>query len=475
MSTIIRASRTKKSHDIDMLNGPLLGKIIMFALPIAFSCMLQQMFNSADSAVIGRFADTTALAAVGTNAETVGLLVSLSAGLAVGANVSAAMLIGKRQSANLPKVAITSVLFSFAFGLFLAVAGQFAVRPLLTVMSTPADIIDQADMYLRIYMLGLPFLQLYDFGAALLRAKGDSTRPFMILIASGIVKIVLNLFFVVVCRLSVVGVALATDIANVLSASCVVYLALNEYLRGNDGDGISLRELIADKRLFVSYIDKTILLRVIHIGIPAAMQGAVFCIANLFVQTSVNGFGSVVVAGSTIGVNLEYFSYYMLEAFAQTATTFVGQNYAAGSMTRCKKIFALSLVSAVLFSGAVVAVMYMNIESVVTFFTKDASVIEIALLRTSMIFAFEWMCSFFEVPAGVLRGSGHSALPAALSVVFTCCLRIVWIYTIFRHMGTLESLFIIYPITWSVTSTVMFIAYFVLRPFRTREVAASRQ
>ena len=504
-----------------MLNGPLFGKIIMFALPIALSSMLQQMFNSADSAVIGRFADTNALAAVGTNAETVGLMVSISAGLAVGANVSAAMLIGRRQSDNLPKVAVTSLLFAFSFGLLLTIIGQFAVRPLLTVMSTPSNIIDQADMYLRIYLLSLPFLQLYDFGAALLRAKGDSTRPFMILIASGVIKVLLNLFFVVVLKLSVAGVALATDIANVFSAFCVVMLALSDYLRaakaaeepaekaaagvstasrplssntgtvsadiyesnietdsavhagsasGSDKNKENMNGISTDhgliKSLINTYFDKSILLTVVHIGVPAALQGAVFCIANLFVQTSVNGFGSVVVAGSTIGVNLEYFSYYMLAAFGQTATTFVGQNYAAGSMKRCKRVFALSLVSALVFSGSIVGIMYLNIEAVCSFFTKDSEVLQIALLRTSYIFALEWMCSLFEVPAGVLRGSGHSSLPAVISVVFTCCLRIVWIYTIFSHLGTLQSLFVVYPVSWLVTSLVMFIAYFVLHPFR---------
>ena len=334
---------SKKS--MDLLHGPLHKNLILFALPIALCSMLQQLFNAADTSVVGRFGNPDALAAVGTNGEIVALLVTLSAGLSVGANVLAAAQIGKRETGkkeagSIPNLVSTAVLSSFLLGIFIAAIGQLLVLPLLTAIHTPQEILPSAASYLRIYLLGYPFLMLYDFTSALLRARGDSRRPFLALTASGILNVLLNLFFVIVCRLDVAGVAIATD----LSTACSAFLVLLCLAREKSEFRLSRHRLHFSVELF---------LLILRIGIPSAVQGAVFCLANIFVQSAVNRFGAVATAGSTIAMNFEYFGYYMITAFGQAATTFTSQNFAAGQKKRCRSILFSSLLFSVLFSACI--------------------------------------------------------------------------------------------------------------------------
>ncbi len=442
-----------RKRSIDMLHGPLTGKLILFALPIALSSMLQQLFNAADTAVVGRFADADALAAVGTNGEIVALLVSLSAGLAVGANVLIAGYIGEEKTEPVSKVLHTALLFALLAGLLGAVLGQFLAKPLLTAIRTPENVLAEAVIYLRIYFAGYPFLMLYDFGAAILRSKGDSRLPFLILTVSGGVNVVLNLFFVIVCGLDVAGVALATDLATALSAMLVLVALYRE-----SGDfHLDLRLL----RLHREY-----LLPLLTIGLPAAIQGAVFCFANIFVQASVNSFGAIATAGSTIAMNFEYFGYYMITAFGQAATTFTGQNYAAGNYSRCKKILFSCLWEAIFFSAVITVPITLWRPYFSGLFSNDGEVIAAACVRILLILSLEPFCGLYEVPAGVLRGAGHSALPAVLTILGTCVLRIVWIFTVFVHFHTPESLFIVFPISWGVTILLMMSSLFLLHPFR---------
>ncbi len=441
------AGRKRKS--VDMLNGPLTSGIILFALPIAASSMLQQLFNSADTAVVGRFADSSALAAVGVCGELVALLVSLSSGLSVGANVLVAHLIGEKRTDRIHDAVHTSILLALLFGIAGMLIGLGIAGPVIRLIRTPAEVQGAATSYFRIYFLGYPFLLLYDFGSALLRARGDSKRPFLALALSGILNVLLNLFFVIVCGLGVAGVSIATDLASVLSAGLVLW-----WLGKEEG---FLHFSVRDLALYRGYTGK-----ILQIGIPAALQGAVFCFANIFVQTAVNGFGTVVASGSAIAMNFEYFGYYMLTSFGQAATTFTSQNYAAGQEERCRKILKRSLLLSVLFGAAVTVPLTVFRVQSSALFSPDADVIAESCRRILLVLAFEPVCGLYEVPAGVLRGRGHSALPAGLMIVGICCFRITWILTLFRKIGTLTSLYIVFPLSWVLTLALMTAGFFVV-------------
>lgn len=427
-----------RKRSIDMLHGSLTKNIILFALPIALSSMLQQLFNAADTAAVGRFADAEALAAVGTNGELTALLISLSAGLSIGTNVILADFIGSHKTEGLHDIINASLTLALVTGLLFCCIGQFAARPLLILIQTPASILSLAVQYLRIYFFGYPFLMLYDFASAVLRSEGNSRSPFRALLLSGILNVILNLFFVIICRLGVAGVAIATDIATACSAAIV------------------LAVLVKEKGMFqfdirhLRYAGK-----ILKIGVPAAIQGAVFCFANIFVQAAVNSFGPSAVAGSAIAMNFEYFGYYMITAYGQSATTFVSQNHAAGNLKRCRNILSVSLICSLAFCAAVTVPLVIWRHAAAAFFSKDTEVIRMACIRIMLILIYEPLCCFYEIPAGVLRGFGYSALPAAVTIICTCLLRIVWIMTVFRHFRTFASLFIVFPVSWIITALLM--------------------
>lgn len=431
-----------RETSVDMLHGRLMGKLIRFAMPIALSSMLQQLFNAADTAVVGRFADASALAAVGTNGEIVALLVSLSLGLAVGANVLLAELIGGNRREEIPAAIHGALGLALLLGVIGAVGGQWLARPLLVRIHTPAGILEQATSYLRIYLIGYPALMLYDFGAGILRARGDSRRPFYILMASGALNVLLNLIFVIGFGLGVEGVAAATSISGGFAAGMVLWLLCRE----TGALHVVLRRITCRS----AYIP-----RLLRIGVPAALQGAVFCFANIFVQAAVNRFGENAAAGSAIAMNFEYFGYYMITAFGQAATTFTSQNHAAGDGARCRRILTLCLLDAVIFSAVITVPLTVFREAAAGMFTRTPEAAAQACLRISLILLFEPICGFYEVPAGYLRGMGASNLPAVLTILGTCLLRILWIETVFRRLGTLQSLFVVFPISWAVTTLLM--------------------
>lgn len=439
----------KKSSSVDMIHGPLMGKIIRFALPIALSNMLQQLFNAADTSVVGHFTDANALAAVGTNGEIVALLVTLASGLAVGANVLIARMIGEKNMNGIQDAIHTSVFLALIFGTAGMAVGWLTAGLLLAAIRTPTEVFDAAVLYLKIYYLGYPFLMLYNFGSAILRANGDSRSPFLALTLSGILNIILNLFFVVICRLGVAGVAAATSISTAFSAALVIFRLIRE--KGEFQ--LSVRGLQLHGECARS---------VLMIGIPAAVQGGVFCFANIFVQASVNSFGAVAAAGSTIAMNFEYFGYYMITAFGQAATTFTSQNFAAGERRRCLRILWICLLFSAVFSGVITVPLTVWREGSSALFTSDPQVIQAACLRITLILTFEPICGFYEVPAGVMRGMGHSTLPAVLTVIGTCFLRIAWIFTVFARVHTQEILFVVFPISWVVTIGLIVAGFFLI-------------
>lgn len=425
-----------KNTGMDMLRGPLAKKLLLFTLPIALSSILQQLFNAADTAVVGYFGNKDALAAVGTNAEIIALIVTVSSGLSVGANVLIAGLVGRNRVGEIPSATRAAVVLSAIIGVLGTVSGLLTAEPLLRLIQTPEGILHDAALYLRIYMLGYPFLLLYDFGSAVLRARGDSRSPFLALAFSGIANIGLNLFFVIVFRMGVAGVAAATGISNMLSAFIVLHRLTKE-----------LRYFAESKPRYSLRGTAEIL----KTGIPSAAQGAVFCFANIFVQASVNGFGETAIAGSTIAMNFEYFTYYIITAFGQTATTFTGQNHAAGQSERCRKILWLCLLFSTLCSSVPIFTIVLFRDFFCGLFTPDRAIIESAEVRILCILLFEPICSLYEIPAGAMRGSRHALYPALATMIGTCAFRIIWICTAFRANPALPVLYRAFPISWVVT------------------------
>lgn len=441
-----------KTTDMDMLHGSLTVKLLLFTLPIALSSMAQQLFNAADTAVVGYFGNESALAAVGTNTEIIALIVTVSSGLSVGANILIANHIGRNEMKETPAAVKTAMLLAVMVGMIGLLLGQIIAAPLLRLIQTPEGIFEAAELYLRVYMMGYPFLLLYDFGASALRARGDSRYPFLALIISGIANVALNLFFVIVFHMGVAGVAIATDISTMLSALLV------------------LHRLAKDTMFRFTFRDPKFSLRiaweVLKTGIPSAVQGAVFCLANIFVQASVNSFGEIAIAGSTIAMNFEYFTYYIITAFGQTATTFTSQNYAAGQNDRCRRILWLCLGLSTVCSSIPIFVIVLFRGFFSSLFTPEVAVIESAGVRILCILLFEPICNFYEIPAGVLRGSGHALYPAVGAMIGTCAFRIIWICTVFRTAPTLPMLYHAFPLSWAATIVLVNLGFLFLRPLK---------
>lgn len=434
---------------MNMLEGPIWNKILLFVLPLAATTILQQLFNAADVAVVGQFVGKHAMAAVGSNAAIVGLIINLFNGIALGSNVVIARYIGQGQEDKIGKAVHTSVVFSVLGGTVMAVIGELVAGPLLVALDVPEEIYDLALLYLRIVVAGLPVVLLYNFESAIFRSRGDTKTPLIALVLSGIINVGLNLFFVISVRMSVAGVALATVISNLLSAS-LLFVAL---VRRNDNLKISFRELKIDFR---------ILSKIMKIGLPAGIQGSMFSIANIIIQSAVNSLGADIVAASSAAFNIEILSYYIVNAFGQATTTFTGQNYGAGNIKRCRRVFAISLSMASGITLFVSAIIIAFGERLLSLFNGEPEVIRIAMIRIIAIVGFEILNVLVDAPSGALRGYGKSVSPAVLSLVGICGVRIVWVYTVFAKNPTFAVLMAAYPISWIVTSTLIFIAYFII-------------
>lgn len=445
-------------QELNMLEGSLAKKIILFTLPIALSSMLQQLFNAADTSIVGYFDSANALAAVGTNGEIIALIVSLSSGLSIGTNVLLAKHIGQKRTEEINKIVHTTIAMAVLIGILGVFIGQGITRPLLQLIQTPDNIISYAETYLRIYFCGYPFLLLYDFGAAILRSRGDSNYPFIALSIAGIINVFLNIIFVVFFHLGVIGVAVATDLSTLFSA----WMILRRLQKDQTEFHLCIKNLQIDLPYFI---------QIIKIGIPSAIQGAIICFANIFVQASVNNFGAVTIAGSTIAMNFEYFAYYVITAFGQTATTFTSQNYAAGQKKRCRQTLSLCTVFSIICSMLIIVPVIIFRNQFCGLFSTEQNVITNACIRIMCILFFEPICSLYEIPAGVLRGTGHSSLPAAITITGTCIFRIIWIYTIFRKHPALEILYIAFPLSWIITILLILCSYLITKPLTTSKTS----
>ncbi len=435
-----------KKYEIDMTSGRLFGKILLFALPLMLSSMLQLLFNAADVIVVGQFCGESSLAAVGSTGSLTNLLVNLFVGLSIGTNVLTAQAIGSGNRKLADDTVHTSILFSVIGGAVLAVIGIVLCEPLLAMMDTPSDVIEKATLYMRIYFAGMPATMLYNFGYAVLRATGDTRRPMYYLVIAGVINVVLNILFVTQLDMDVAGVALATIISQAVSALLIV-----RCLCKVDSDcKLNLKKL---------RINKKVMGRMIKIGVPAGIQGMMFSISNVLIQSSINFFGKTIMAGNAAAANIEAFVYVAMNAFHQTALSFTSQNYGAGQFDRVRKVFiqcfiAVTVVGLVL--GNLVAFFG---ENLLPLYTKDAEVIKYGLVRFTYVAIPYFLCGIMDMIVGSTRGLGSSVVPMIISVVWACGFRILWIYTAFAANKSLEMLFISYPISWLATAICQFIYF----------------
>lgn len=437
-----------KAHEIDMCHGPLGKKIIVFALPLILSGMLQLLFNAADVIVVGRFTGSAALAAVGSTGPLINLLTNLFVGLSVGANVLVARYIGANSHRNVSETVHTAMLLSVIGGLILTALGVFLAKPALHLMSSPEDVIDLSTLYLRIYFAGMPATLVYNFGSAILRAVGDTKRPLYYLIFAGIINVMLNLFFVIVLHMSVEGVALATILSQIISAALIVRCLMLE-------DGSIKLEL---KKLG---INKNKLKQILKIGMPAGLQGMLFSLSNIVLQSAINSFGSATMAGSAAAQNIEGFVFMAMNAFHQAAISFTGQNMGAGEYKRVRHILILCLtfvtVTSVLLST--VALIFKHV--LLGVYSTDETVISQGIIRMKYICTTYFLCGMMDVTVGVIRGMGYSITPMIVTLIGVCGLRILWVATVFASHRELSTLLLSYPITWGLTLLVL-IGFFIV-------------
>ncbi len=441
----------KQGYSIDMLHGPLAGKLLLFALPLMASSLLQLLFNAADVVVVGRFVGKEALAAVGSNGALINLMVNLFVGLSVGANVVVARELGAGRQEDVRRSVHTSIALAGLSGVILMVLGAVLARQLLTLMSSPEDVIELSSLYLRIYFLGMPANMLYNFGAAILRAQGDTRRPLYFLSIAGVVNVCLNLVFVIVFHMSVAGVALATIAAQYISA-VLVLLCL---MRDEGPLHLELKALC---------LDKQVVKKIVRVGFPAGFQGMLFSLSNVVIQSTINSFGSVVVAGSAASSNIEGFVYAGMNAVYQTALTFVSQNYGAGECKRVDRISVLCLSYTTvigLFLGGLAVIFGEQLAAI--YAPGDPAVIAAAEERMMYVCTLYFICGLMDTMVGILRGLGHSVVPMIISLVGACGLRLLWIAFVFPFFRTPAALYISYPVSWVVTTAMHVIFFFMVR------------
>lgn len=433
--------------EINMLEGSIWDKVLKFAVPLAFTSILQQLFNAADVAVVGQFVGKEALAAVGANGIVLNLMLNLMVGLAIGSNVVCANLLGGRSYLRLKKAVHTSLVLAFCCGIFLAILGVTFGREILTLIETPPEILDLAELYFRILMGGVPLLLLYNFGSAILRSRGDTRHPLYAMIVSGCINVCLNLFFVLVLGMNVEGVAIATVIATFFSASLIIY-----WLHNLPGPmQLQFRKLA---------IDTNVLKHIAQIGIPAGLQGMVFSFSNIIIQIAINNLGAEYIAASAISLNYEFAAFFILSAFSQAATTFVGQNFGARNMHRCRQIMKWCVGMNLVIAGSICLVISFFAKSLSEIFTSAPDVVEYAVIRIRYILTFEFINVLIETLSGGMRGVGHSLYPAVACCMGVCVFRIVYIYTVFAEDPTFDTLMQVYPISWVFTVSLIIGAFF---------------
>lgn len=442
-------SKLNRKHELDMTHGKLIPKIMLFALPLMVTSMLQLLYNAADVIVVGRFAGSESLAAVGSTGALINLIVNLFLGLSVGTNVVAANSYGAGDYKSTQETVHTSVAISIAGGMVLGVFGYIFGGTFLSWMGSPDDVLPLATKYIRIYFIGMPFNMLYNFGAALLRAIGDTMRPLAFLFTAGMVNIGLNLFFVIVFDMGVAGVAWATIISQAISAILVLLCLMHS-------DGYVHLDMKKVR------IHGRCLRNMLRIGLPAGLQSACFSLSNVLIQSTINSYGSVVMAGNSAAQNIDGFIYVGMNAFHQAAVTFTSANVGAGKNGRIRRCLLSCLLLVTIVGVAMDSFTLFTNRFLLGIYSTDAQVIEAGLVRLRLFGYTYFLCGIMEVLCGALRGMGASVLPMVVSVVGACVFRIFWIYAILPLCPTLDMLYYSYPVSWILTGGVHLICCFVL-------------
>ncbi len=437
-----------KSYEMDMCNGPILGKVLSYSIPLMLSGVLQLLFNAADVIVVGRFAGSQSLAAVGSTSSLINLLINVFIGLSIGVNVLVARYYGAKNNKDMSETVHTAVTVSILSGLFLVFVGVFTSRFWLELMGTPDDVIDKSTLYMRIYFAGMPANMVYNFGSAILRAIGDTKRPLYFLTIAGVINAVLNIFFVTQLNMDVAGVALATVISECISAILVIRCLV----KSEGAMKLSFSKLGINSRK---------LLLIIKVGLPAGVQGAIFAVSNVLIQSSVNSFGSIAMAGNTASQNVEGFVYTSMNALYQTNLSFTSQNVGAEKYTRIRKIL-FTCQGVVITVGLILGFSaYLSGPWLLHIYSEDPEVIAFALRRMSIICTTYFLCGIMDTMVGSIRGLGYSILPTLVSLTGACGLRVVWIFTAFVMHRSLATLYMSYPISWAVTASAHMVCFLI--------------
>lgn len=436
----------KMQKEIDMLNAPFLKKLLLFAIPIMLTGVLQILYNAADIIVVGQFAGKEALAAVGSTSSLVNLILNLFLGLAAGTGIITANLIGAGNREGQEKNVHTAMLLSVICGFLVLIIGFFASKQFLLWMGSPSDVIDLSTLYLKIYFLGAPASLVYNFGASIVRSNGDTTRPFLILGATGLINVVLNLILVIVFHMDVAGVAIATIVAQYISAVAILRI---------------LVKLPNECRLDIKKlrVDKKSLEKILQIGIPAGVQATMFSMSNVLIQSTINSFGSVVIAGNSAATNAENVVWACIIGFSQAAITFTSQNIGAKRYENVRKIYWRCMVLAVAATIGIAVVMLIFSAQMVGLFSKDPDVILVGMERMKYILSGYFIAAIMDVTAGQIRGMGHSLATMFIMSVGTCAFRFFWVYVIFPLNPVLTTVYLSYPVSWVITFIGLYISY----------------
>ena len=428
-----------KKNNIDMVNGPIASSIILFAIPMLLSGLLQILFNAADTIVVGRFAGHTSMAAIGSTGSITNLLVNLFMGISIGVNVVVARSVGMKDEKGVDRAVHTAITLSFLSGVGLSIIGFILSPTLLSLMDTPSDVIDKSILYMRIIFLGQPFNLIYNFGAAILRADGDTKRPLYYLTFAGILNVILNLFFVIILKIDVAGVAFATIISQGVSA----FLVMKTLYKGSGNVKFSFSRLTIDKRKLKD---------ILYMGVPAGLQSVLFSISNVLIQSSVNSFGSLAVAGNTAANSIDGFLYTVNNCFAQTNLSFISQNYGAGKRERILPIMKSSMLITVTASLILGTFSLFFGPTILSLYSGEGEVVSYAMIRVRYVLTVYFIFAFEEMIVSCIRALGYSIAPMFISVFCICGFRIMWVFTYFAAHHNLESLYIAYPLSWTVAT-----------------------
>jgi len=446
----------RQAKPVDMASSRLLPNILKFSIPLMFTGMLQLLFNTADIIIVGRFAGDEALAAVGSNASLISLFTNIFIGLSVGTNVLIARLRGAEDSARLQKTVHTSILLSILSGFLLIIIGFLSISYVLDLMQVPTKIFPLSKTYLLVYFLGMPALMLYNFGSAILRATGDTKRPLYFLLVGAILNALLDLLFVAVFHWDVAGAALATALSFYVAAFLIIRSLTKE-----QGDiHLDLRKLA---------IDTFSLLQILRIGIPSGMQGIFFALSNVIIQSAVNGFGEIIIAGNAASNNIENFMYIALNSFCQAATVFTSFSFGARRFDRITPILLRCSISCVIFGSACGGLALYFGPNLLSIYSSSDAVIAAGMVRAQILFLPYFLCGFMDILVGSIRGMGYSLLPMFVSLCGACVLRITWVMTIFQipQFHFIETIYWSYPISWILTAIIHIICYiFILRKIK---------